>query len=182
MTVNRRPDAQAGQTTSDAQITRARAGTTLVKLFAGHVGAPSCRRSKASWPDRCVPQDWGGEVRMRLQSAIRQFAASPFRREPQRVIPSLRCRRFFKQPRPAIDSRQAELVMVVSDIVPQPGISEQTFYRWKKQCAGMQVLTCTSLSSAKRPAQRQPGLQTDILSSKGRANPGGSLPSRANTV
>ena len=35
--------------------------------------------------------------------------------------------------------RQAELCMAVSDIVRQLGISEQTFYRWKKQYAGMQV-------------------------------------------
>jgi putative transposase len=34
---------------------------------------------------------------------------------------------------------QAELGMAVSDIVRQLGISEQTFYRWKKQYAGMQV-------------------------------------------
>lgn len=35
--------------------------------------------------------------------------------------------------------RQAELGVSVSDIVRQLGISEQTFYRWKKQYAGMQV-------------------------------------------
>ena len=35
--------------------------------------------------------------------------------------------------------RQAELGMAVSDIVRRLGISEQTFYRWKKQYAGMQV-------------------------------------------
>lgn len=35
--------------------------------------------------------------------------------------------------------KQAELGMAVSDIVRQLGISEQTFYRWKKQYAGMQV-------------------------------------------
>jgi putative transposase len=35
--------------------------------------------------------------------------------------------------------RQAELGIAVSDIVRQLGISEQTFYRWKKQYAGMQV-------------------------------------------
>ena len=33
---------------------------------------------------------------------------------------------------------QAELGMAVSDIVRQRGISEQTFYRWKKQYGGMQ--------------------------------------------
>jgi putative transposase len=34
--------------------------------------------------------------------------------------------------------KQAELGMPVADIVRQVGISEQTFYRWKKQYAGME--------------------------------------------
>lgn len=34
--------------------------------------------------------------------------------------------------------RQAELGMPVTDLIRQVGISEQTFYRWKKQYAGMQ--------------------------------------------
>lgn len=34
--------------------------------------------------------------------------------------------------------KQTELGMAVGDIVPQLGISEQTFYRWKKQYSGMQ--------------------------------------------
>ena len=34
--------------------------------------------------------------------------------------------------------KQAELGMPVGDIVRQFGISEQTFYRWKKQYAGLQ--------------------------------------------
>ena len=34
--------------------------------------------------------------------------------------------------------KQAELGMAVADIVRQVGISEQTFYRWKKQYAGME--------------------------------------------
>ncbi|VVE22774.1 transposase [Pandoraea horticolens] len=34
--------------------------------------------------------------------------------------------------------RQAELGMPVADVIRQVGISEQTFYRWKKQYAGMQ--------------------------------------------
>lgn len=33
--------------------------------------------------------------------------------------------------------KQAELGMAVGDIVRQTGISEQTFYRWKKQYAGL---------------------------------------------
>jgi putative transposase len=34
--------------------------------------------------------------------------------------------------------KQAELGMPVSDLIRQVRISEQTFYRWKKQYAGMQ--------------------------------------------
>ena len=34
--------------------------------------------------------------------------------------------------------KQAELGMPVVDLIRQVGISEQTFYRWKKQYAGMQ--------------------------------------------
>jgi putative transposase len=34
--------------------------------------------------------------------------------------------------------KQAELGMAASDIIHRVGISGQTFYRWKKQCAGVQ--------------------------------------------
>jgi putative transposase len=34
--------------------------------------------------------------------------------------------------------KQAELGMPVADIIRQVGISEQTYYRWKKQYGGMQ--------------------------------------------
>lgn len=34
--------------------------------------------------------------------------------------------------------KQAELGMPVSDLIRQVGISEQTFYRWKKQYAGLE--------------------------------------------
>jgi putative transposase len=34
--------------------------------------------------------------------------------------------------------KQAELGMPVADLIRQVGISEQTFYRWKKQYAGLQ--------------------------------------------
>ena len=34
--------------------------------------------------------------------------------------------------------KQAELGMAVSDVTRQMGISEQTFYHWKKQYAGLQ--------------------------------------------
>ena len=34
--------------------------------------------------------------------------------------------------------KQAELGMPVADVIRQMGISEQTYYRWKKQYAGLQ--------------------------------------------
>jgi len=34
--------------------------------------------------------------------------------------------------------KQAELGLPVADLIRQVGISEQTFYRWRKQYAGMQ--------------------------------------------
>ena len=34
--------------------------------------------------------------------------------------------------------KQAEMGLAVSDIIRQLGISEQTFYRWKKQYGGLQ--------------------------------------------
>ena len=34
--------------------------------------------------------------------------------------------------------KQAEIGMPVAEIIRQMGISEQTFYRWKKQYAGLQ--------------------------------------------
>jgi putative transposase len=34
--------------------------------------------------------------------------------------------------------KQAELGMPIADLIRRIGISEQTFYRWKKQYAGMQ--------------------------------------------
>jgi putative transposase len=35
--------------------------------------------------------------------------------------------------------KQAELGMPMADIIRQVGVSEQTFYRWKKQYAGLQA-------------------------------------------
>jgi len=34
--------------------------------------------------------------------------------------------------------KQAELGMAISDLIRQVGISEQTFYRWKKQYGGLE--------------------------------------------
>ena len=35
--------------------------------------------------------------------------------------------------------KQAELGLPVADLIRQVGISEQTFYRWKKQFVGLEV-------------------------------------------
>ena len=35
--------------------------------------------------------------------------------------------------------KQAELGMPVAEVIRRVGVSEQTFYRWKKQCSGMEV-------------------------------------------
>ena len=35
--------------------------------------------------------------------------------------------------------KQAEMGLPVADLIRQVGISEQTFYRWKKQYAGLQA-------------------------------------------
>jgi putative transposase len=40
--------------------------------------------------------------------------------------------------------KQAELGMPVADVIRQVGISEQTFYRWKKQYAGCSRTRCAS--------------------------------------
>ena len=52
--------------------------------------------------------------------------------------------------------KQAELGMPVADLIRQVGISEQTFYRWKKQYAEMQsdqVRELKQLEGRERAAQ-----------------------------
>jgi len=46
--------------------------------------------------------------------------------------------------------KQAEVGMPVADVIRQIGISEQTFYRWKKQYAGLQSARFVSGSAAGR--------------------------------
>lgn len=43
--------------------------------------------------------------------------------------------------------KQAELGLPVADLIRQVGISEQTFYRWKKQFAGLGVQELRELRS-----------------------------------
>ena len=61
--------------------------------------------------------------------------------------------------------KQAELGMPVADLIRQVGISEQTFYRWKKQYAGMQ-------SDQVRELRATPGRERAAQEAGCRAEPG----------
>lgn len=49
----------------------------------------------------------------------------------------------MKKPRFSVEQivsalKQAELGLPVADLIRKIGISEQTFYRWKRQCTGLE--------------------------------------------
>jgi putative transposase len=48
--------------------------------------------------------------------------------------------------------KQAELGMPVAELIRQVGISDQTFYRWKKQYAGMQSDQVRELIIIRQPS------------------------------
>jgi putative transposase len=50
--------------------------------------------------------------------------------------------------------KQAELGMPVADIIRQVGISEQTFYRWKKQYTGLESSEVRELRQLKEENAR----------------------------
>lgn len=50
--------------------------------------------------------------------------------------------------------KQAELGMPVADIIRQVGISEQTFYRWKKQYTGLESSEVKELRQLKEENAR----------------------------
>ena len=50
--------------------------------------------------------------------------------------------------------KQAELGLPVADLIRQTGISEQTFYRWKKQYAGLEFELRSANSSSFRKRTR----------------------------
>ena len=43
--------------------------------------------------------------------------------------------------------KQADLGLPVADLIRRGGISEQTFYRWKRQYAGLDLIRCASSAS-----------------------------------
>ena len=58
--------------------------------------------------------------------------------------------------------KQAELGLLVADLVRQTGISEQTFYRWKKQYAGLESTQVRELKQLSEENARLKKLVADL--------------------
>lgn len=58
--------------------------------------------------------------------------------------------------------KQAELGLPVADLVRQTGISEQTFYRWKKQYAGLESTQVRELKQLTEENTRLKKLVADL--------------------
>lgn len=58
--------------------------------------------------------------------------------------------------------KQAELGLPVPDLIRQVGISEQTFYRWKKQYAGLQSDQVRELKQVTEENQRLKKLVAEL--------------------
>ena len=58
--------------------------------------------------------------------------------------------------------KQAELGMPVADVIRQMGISEQTFYRWKKKFAGLGVAEVRRLKLLEEENKKLKGLVADL--------------------
>ena len=62
--------------------------------------------------------------------------------------------------------KQAEMGMAVADLIRQIGISEQTFYRWKKQYAGMGIGEVRRLKQLDEENRRLKQLVADLTLDK----------------
>ena len=58
--------------------------------------------------------------------------------------------------------KQAEMGMAVADLIRQIGISEQTFYRWKKQYSGMGVVELRRLKQLEEENTKLKRLVADL--------------------
>lgn len=58
--------------------------------------------------------------------------------------------------------KQAEIGMPVAEIIRQMGISEQTFYRWKKQYAGLQTEQASEFKQIQEENTRLKKLVADL--------------------
>ena len=62
--------------------------------------------------------------------------------------------------------KQAELGMPVADIIRRMGISEQTFYRWKKQYVGLEVDQVRQLRQVQEENVRLKRLVAELILDK----------------
>jgi putative transposase len=58
--------------------------------------------------------------------------------------------------------KQAELGMPVADVIRKIGISEQTFYRWKKQCSSLEPDQASELKQLQEENSRLKKLVADL--------------------
>ena len=71
-------------------------------------------------------------------------------------------RKRFSEEQIAFALRQAETGTAVKEIIRKLGITEQTFYRWKKKYAGMGVAEVRKLKSLEEENRRLKQLVADL--------------------
>lgn len=71
-------------------------------------------------------------------------------------------RKKFTEEQIAFALRQAESGTPVVEIVRKPGVSEQTFYRWKRQYAGQGVSELRRLKSLEEENRKLKSLVADL--------------------
>ena len=62
--------------------------------------------------------------------------------------------------------KQTELGMPVADVIRKVGISEQTFYRWKRQYAGLESEQVRELKQVQEENQRLKRVVADLTLDK----------------
>jgi len=62
--------------------------------------------------------------------------------------------------------KQAEVGVPVADLIRQAGISEQTFYRWKKQYLGLEVYQVRQLRQVQEENLRLKRLVAELVLDK----------------
>ncbi len=77
----------------------------------------------------------------------------------------MRRRRFSVEQIVAI-LKQAEVGVPVADLIRQAGISEQTFYRWKKQYVGLEVDQVRQLRQVQEENVRLKSLVAELILDK----------------
>jgi putative transposase len=58
--------------------------------------------------------------------------------------------------------KQAEVGVPVAELIRKVGISEQTFYRWKKECTGLEIDQVRQLKQLQEENARRKRLVADL--------------------